>query len=321
MRRPLALLAIALALPAIAAADPLDLDLTRLGAPDPAVRLRLPASWGGTTDPATAERLAGDSRQRFALLASQLGLALDGFILAPASTTGYSGVEISVETGYAPTHITAVGEPGSTANEWAVQGATPSSLLLPAFHVRKGLPFGLEVGGRVIYLSQSSMVAGQVEAKWAFLEGIWYWPELAVRASATRLFGANALSLTTASGDFLVSKRFPLGGVLALQPYGAFRATLLQASSDRIVFGPVASGTDPSTAEANQGASFPTLAFHDHLFLRAAAGLRLTSGAFLLAAEGEYLPARTFTGSASAGGRDFTVPASFTAAGKVGVEF
>lgn len=321
MRRPLAFLAIALALPAIAHADPLDLDLTRLGAPDAAVRLRLPTSSGGALDQATADRLAGDSRQRFALLASQLGLALDGFVLAPAPTTGYSGVELSVETGYAPAHATAIGDPGATANEWAVRGRTPTGLVLPAFHVRKGLPFGFEVGGRAIYVSQSSMVAGQAEAKWAFLEGVWYWPELAVRVSATRLFGASGLSLTTASGDLLVSKRIPLAGVLALQPYGAFRATLLRATSDRMVFGPVAAGTDPATADANQGASFPTLGFHDHLFLRAAAGLRLTSGPFLLAAEGEYLPARTFTGAASAGGRDFTVPATFYGAGKVGFEF
>jgi len=321
MRRPLALLAIALALPIVAHADPLDLDLTKLGAPDPAVRQRIPSAYGGAADASAAAQLAGDSSQRFALLASKLGLALDGFVLAPAATTGYSGVELSLETGYAPTHPTAVGAPGTASNEWAVRGPTPTGLLLPAFHVRKGLPFGFEVGGRASYLAESSMVAGQAEAKWALLEGVWYWPEVALRASATRLFGASGLSLTTAGADLLVSKRIPLVGLLALQPYGAFRATLVQASSDRFTFGPIGTGADPASADATQGASFPALAFHDHLFLRAAAGVRLTSGPFLVAAEGEWLPARTFTGAASAGGRDFNVASSFSGPGKAGFEF
>ncbi|HYQ81429.1 MAG TPA: hypothetical protein VEP68_08005, partial [Anaeromyxobacteraceae bacterium] len=96
-------------------------------------------------------------------MATQLGLAIDSFILAPANTVGHSGFEFTFEAAYAPTSF----DPALFAGHSPFKGEPPGSFLLPAFHVRKALPYSIEVGGRAIYLNQSTEFATQVELKWA----------------------------------------------------------------------------------------------------------------------------------------------------------
>src|SRR5690349_1328603 len=97
MRR-LALLAaavLAVAAAPSARAEPLDVDLSRLGAPDPAV-------WGSVYSgrgvaPGDVNALARGARQRFAILSTEMALALSSAILQPASTTGHSGFAMDLE--------------------------------------------------------------------------------------------------------------------------------------------------------------------------------------------------------------------------------
>src|SRR5690349_4054479 len=99
MRR-LALLAaavLAVATAPSARAEPLDVDLSRLGAPDPAVWTTM----GASADP---NALARSARQRFAVLSTELALALSGAILQPASTTGHTGFALDLEAGMSTVH-------------------------------------------------------------------------------------------------------------------------------------------------------------------------------------------------------------------------
>jgi hypothetical protein len=327
MRRSLGLVALVLAARAAPAlADPLDFDLERLGAPTTAVWDEIAKRHPALTIDSAA--LATSSRQRFALLSTQLGLALSSFVLAPASTTGQLGYEIDLETAYAPVSSKAVGVqlPELSAGAFPVRSAPPSFLLLPAVHVRKSLPSSVELGGRAIYLNQSQLTAAQAEVKWAVNEAWWYLPDFAVRGALTHLFGQRDLDLTTADLDLMVGRRFGVGGVVNLTPYAAFRLTWVGASSDRIDFAP--SPVDfpdqrpPAQVVATQ-AAFPELKMSQHLFPRYTVGVRLVAAAVSIAAEGCYFAGKTFTGPAGDETRypTFAVPSSFSASGKVGLEF
>jgi len=325
MRRSLGLVALILAARAAPAlADPLDLDLEKLGAPSTAVWDEIATRQGLTIDSAA---LAASSRQRFALLSSQLGLALSSFILAPASTTGQLGYEIDLETAYAPVSSKPVGTQlaGLSAGAFPVRSAPPSYLLLPALHVRKSLPMSVELGGRAIYLNQSQLVAAQAEVKWAINEAWWYLPDFAVRGALTHLFGQRDLDLSTADLDVMVGRRFGVGGVMNLTPYAAFRLTWVGARTDRIDFAPnpvdFPDQRAPAQALATQ-AAFPDFKMSDHLFPRYAVGLRLITGAVSLAAEGCYFAGKTFTGTAGdTKYPTFAVPSGISASGKLGLEF
>ncbi len=318
MRRSLALAAIAASVlrAAPARGEPLDMSLLRLGVPSADV---ICATTPPCTTPGAAEyQAAAAARQRFAVLATQLGLALDSFILAPANTVGHSGFEFAFEAAYAPASF----DQALFAGRSPFRADPPSSFLLPAFHVRKALPYSFEVGGRAIYLNQSTHFATQVEAKWALNEGIDYAPDVAVRAAVTRLFGVRDLELGVYSLDGIVGKRFGIGGVLSLTPYGAVRFSWLWAGSGWIQYGDPA---DPAAALVTAG-SFPELNASAHRFMRFALGLRMIASSVTISLEGTYTLGKTFEGGApdqlgATGYPTFEVPAAFSGAGTLGFSF
>jgi hypothetical protein len=318
MRRLAQALAAVLALAAAssARAEPLDIDLTRIGAPDPDV-------WGsiiqlsGSGTPGSEATLAKEARQRFAVLSTELALALSSAVLQPASTTGHSGFAVDLEVATATVEGGTLGgatPAGFTNRTWATKGTDPSMLYLPSVHVRKGLPWSFELGGRMIYLAQSSYYAAQGEAKWALNEGFEYLPDFAVRAAYTRLFGNADWNLGTADLDVMVSKRWGLRGVISLTPYLVGRLTYVSASSDRMDFYPDRATADPVDL-GNTHASFPR--FSTSLY-RTTLGLRFTTYAISLALEGTY-----FGGAApsSDGYEGVKVASSFGGAARLGWEF
>lgn len=285
MRR-LALLAAAVlaaaAAPA-ARAEPLDVDLSRLGPPDQAVWATLN---GRSTGPnAYDAELARGSRQRFAILSSQVALALSSAVLQPAATTGHSGFAVDLEAAMMTVDADPVGAAtaGQAATPWAGARTRPSSLYVPSVHVRKGLPFSTELGGRLLYLAMSNVLAAQAEAKLALVEGLESVPDVAVRAAYTRLFGAKDWNLSSGDLDLMVSKRFGFMGVTSLTPYAAGRLTWVNASTDRILFAPAAPTTSADLATTS--AAFPNFSA---LLYRTTAGLRFTAYAVSLAVEGTY---------------------------------
>jgi hypothetical protein len=322
MRRSLATLAAVIALTALTAGDaraaePLDLDLTRLGAPTAAVW----ESFGVL--PADAAALAGDARVRFARLASDLALAFSAPLTQPGSTTGYSGFAFGFEATYAQVHHGVIGAAagGFTPTDyWVTREMKPNELFIPAVHVRKALPFSLELGGRFMYLSQSSYYGAQIEAKWALLEGFQYLPDVAVRGAYTMVLGQRDLKLHTTEFGALLSKRFGVNAVTSFTPYLAARFTIMGASTDVMAFRPedTTTGGTPSTPGEllAASASFPTLS---GLFYRTTAGVRMTSFATFVSAE------VTYYGGGAFGAKDdypaYWVPVSVTGAFKFGFEF
>jgi hypothetical protein len=323
MRRPLALLATALTLALAAlparAGEPLDFDLARLGAPTAAIWIAAGAP------PADAPQLAADARVRFGRLATDLAQALSSALLQPASTTGASGFDFDLETSMATVSSGTVGSAtyltSYPASDWPTRSLKPSQLLLPSFHVRKAFPYSLELGGRVIYLSQSTYFATQLEGKWAVVEGYTRWPDVALRAAWTRLAGQRDLHLATTEFDLLASKRFGLSAVISLTPYLGLRYSLVNAGSRSMLFATDSVGTpaDPATLAASSGA-FPSLSAS---FYRTTAGVRMMTSTLSLAAELTYLAGASGGSSSTDESKipKYSVPSSVSAACRLGFEF
>lgn len=312
MRR-LALLAAAILAVAVgpaARAEPLDVDLSRLGPPDAGV-------WTALGQAATATQLAQDARTRFALLSSDVALALSSAILQPASTTGFSGFAVDLEAATTPIQRQSVGAPtaGFSNQVWPIASAQPSALYVPSVHVRKGLPYSFELGGRLIYLASSNAYAAQGEGKWALNEGFEYIPDLAVRGAYTRLFGVKDWFLSTADLDLLLSKRFGLLGATSLTPYVAARLTWISASSDVIDFAPALDTTPPAPPATPGGAAFPSF---DAALYRTTVGLRFTASAVSLAVEGTWFAGAKPTAKGYDGVK---LPSSIGGAAKLGWEW
>jgi hypothetical protein len=322
MRRLAPVLAVAvLALrPAPAHAEPLDVDLARLGAPDPGV-------WTALGEAANAEAYARGAKERFAILSSEVALALSSALLTPASTTGYAGFDFAFEGSYAPAHADPAGAAPPTTGRWSdtpwpTRSAAPSSLTMTGLHVRKALPFSVELGGRLTYLNRSSYFAAQGEVKWALNEGSDAIPDVAVRLAHTRLFGQEHWDLGATDLDFVVSKRWGVSGVTSFTPYAAARFTFVDASTERLDFGGLPDG-DPLEDRSATAAGFPKLRVG---LYRTTVGVRMTANVVSLAAEATYFGGKRYSGEdgatlAAADYGDFTVPSSFSGAVKLGWEF
>jgi len=300
MRRPLALLATVLSLAALPAraGEPLDLELSRLGAPA--------ATFYATDGVAQAAA----ARVRFARLATSLALGLSSTLLEPASTTGSAGWDVAFEVANTP--VSTDGAP------WPTRGTQPGSLVTPSIHLRKAFPYSIELGGRLTALSRSQYYASQLSLKWAFLEGFARLPDVAVRAAYTRLDGARELAVASTELDLIASHRFGVNAIVSLTPYLGLRYSKLKAGSRALQWRAYDSPPDPSTTYS---AAFPTL---DTGLFRATLGGRMTSYALSLAAELTWFGGVTGGGSSSTDEGAYPkhkVPSSLAAAFRLGFEF
>ncbi len=219
------------------------------------------------------------SHMKFRLFANQLGVALSGFNFETPSSGGHTGFNVGLEYGAAKINHA----------YWPrFSGGDSDYVLMPALHVRKGLGFSFELGARVSYLQNSSMVAGTLELKWALNEGLRYAPDFAVRGYVTRLFGASDFDLTTAGIDVGIGKRFGIAGVMTLTPYLGWNLIFVHADSRMIETNPT------RTEEEAMQAPFSTLSYYDKVELsenysnRFYGGLRFVFNVFEIALEFSY---------------------------------
>lgn len=209
-----------------ASADEMDISLSRLRAP------RLDAA-GVPIEGAFVPDDAAWSR-----LMSQLGFAIASPSLAPARTTGTRGFYMGFETSVTGIDDGASYWRGGTEGDAMSTGENRfvrSSLVASQLTMRKGLPFGLELGGSVGHLYDSQQWIWGAELRIALLEGFregisGFVPDIAVRGAIRTLTGDSEFHLTVPSMDFTISKPIVLGGVATLTPI--FNTQLLWILAD-----------------------------------------------------------------------------------------
>ena len=252
-----------------------DLQLWRLGSPDNITVCTI--CTGADNAPVPGDPFA---QIRFARMTATLALAFAPAFEDQAQTTGQAGFEMGggVQVAF----------PKLAPQEWPSEGtlgagSPPQALFLPTVALRKGLGGSVELGAAVTWLTGSQMLGVGGQIRWAPIEGLYGLPDVALRAWATRLLGAQELNMTFGGADILVSKSFGVAGTMRLQPYAQYGITLVDASSGPVDFSPGSENpTDPSADDR----SFHRIAFWENRYHRVVAGVRMVTGSLLFGVEG-----------------------------------
>jgi hypothetical protein len=245
-------------------ADRNDIVITKLGNPDPGEANFNPEAHGD-----------------FRAFARTFAAVLTSVNLMPPETLGHAGFSLQAELGV-------ISLPSEV--NLATEGTPTDPLLLPSLHVRKGLPFSLELGARVGWLDRSNLFAATGEVKWAVNEGFTWLPDIGVRGHVTRLMGNRDFDLTAAGVDLGVGKQFPLGGMVTLTPYGGLDLVGVMATSDTLDFRPdrpLNTTLDPTNPYAGleDTSVYQELRLSENINTRLYGGVRFIGGALQLGAE------------------------------------
>jgi len=140
-----------------------------------------------------------------------IGLGADHRPYASAKSLGYT---LGIDAGLDATFITL---PQEFTDALTLLGNTttfPSALPLPRFNLRKGLPWGLDIGFTTISYQQFSIRG--FDLQWNGVTETRFRPSIAIRAS-TNSASLDVVETTTRGLDFLISKDLWL-----IEPYFGF---------------------------------------------------------------------------------------------------
>ncbi len=185
--------------------------------------------------------------ERFRLLTSELAFALAPRPTAPAKTLGMSGFEATFDTTLVNFHTGqsywrgGVFDPNIGGNTDPVtekaqlgKGQPGSLQTVIGGHIRKGLPFSVELDADFNYLVNSSMVMIGASVRYALVEGFRYAPDISVRGAVGRLMGANDIDMITAEASATVGKTFGIAGVCTLGIYAGYGILFANVNSNVI---------------------------------------------------------------------------------------
>ncbi len=218
-------------------------------------------------------------------LALELAMAMAPGIHAPAETLGWSGFFMGLEATLtvvdsAALHLVCgVENPGpggdggnGECNSW--EDNADAVRFVPAIHVRKGLPYSLELGFQVQYMANTELVGIGGELRWAPFEGFrtgWmgFLPDLSVRFSGNYLMGSNEIALGQLGGDVSLSYPFTVSGEMTLTPYAGYQFMVIGADHEQVMNSYYVENGPAAFAEwaADQGLTDPSpyIDFHDGL--------------------------------------------------------
>ena len=155
---------------------------------------------------------------------AEYAFGLSPKLMAPASTLGYSGFYMGLEGSLTPTP-----NGGDSNDKRWYKGVgpldeSPGVMFVPSVHVRKGLPWSMELGGTINYLAESELVGLGADVKWSIFEGYRHGfrgvlPDVAARGSVVRVLGQSDIDMTIIGVDASMSYPFGIGGMLSLTPY------------------------------------------------------------------------------------------------------
>lgn len=149
------------------------------------------------------------TQDEFNKLSKEAGAAIGYRNMAPAAPLGITGFSIGGEVAAVKIDKNSSYWKSAFGND-----APPSYLVIPKIRVRKGLPFGIDVGAMYSYVPDSNIKLYGAEISKSILEGTMATPAVGVRATYTKLAGVDDLGLQTYGVDASISK-----GILFITPY------------------------------------------------------------------------------------------------------
>lgn len=155
-----------------------------------------------------------------------------GLVFAPplgttGETLGQAGFAVQIDQTFAVVD--------AHEDHWLLADAdeTPvGTLPITQFHIRKGLPLSLELGGMFSVLWDSQLVAIGSEVRWALHEDyLWPVPDLAIRGYVNTILGHSQLAVTVAGGEIVTGLPIGVGNVMNITPYAGYNlAAVVMAS-------------------------------------------------------------------------------------------
>ena len=190
--------------------------------------------------------------------------------IAPAEPSGITGFDVGVEV--------SVVDINSDSWDFIISDA-PGALAVPKLHVRKGLPFNLDVGAIYSKVPESNIELFGAELQWAALEGSTVLPAVAIRGSFSQLNGVDDFDLSTYALDAVISK-----GFLMFTPYAGIGMVSIAGEY---------TGEDPFVK--------PFLKDQDFTDVRYFAGVQMSMAIIRLTLDAEFGEATVYTGKLSVG--------------------
>lgn len=236
-------LALSLA-PSAASAQRMDLALSRLriDATDPAVdpTTSCPSTFIGPAGTPLSREFcpANDDWRR---LATQFAGTMIPPVLLPAHTRGMRGIYVGLES-----FITGIssGEDywsrGTEGDDGARNRFVDGVIAWNRLNVRKGLPFGFEIGTNIGFAVNTSYWTMGLEIRWSLLEGLRdrsssvYFPSLSVRGAVQTLLGDSELNVTVPSVDVSLGERIVIADSVELSPYLGAQLAWIFADSELV---------------------------------------------------------------------------------------
>ena len=223
---------------------------------------------------------------QFKTLARAYSSLLAPMHFQPASTLGEAGFEVAVESKMSfsisddPSWKATNANDGKNPDENGNYSA-PDLFATVQLHMRKGLPFSLEVEGIFNWLADSEIFYVGVGLRWAITEGWWFLPDISVRAHAGTIVGASQFILINLNVDAAISYTWSLGGICAITPYAGY--SLLSSWASSHVFLVNMYGVNGSISMEEQ------VFDRTHSFMhRGFVGLEFKGDFFVFGAEGEF---------------------------------
>ena len=207
---------------------------------DPALTRLVQRAGNGPCMPMNGAAFCPD-HEAFEHLASELAVALSPAVETGAAGLGARGFYLGLSSTATPIRAGqrywAKGTRGSSlGNEQ--NSSVDSMLAWNRVDIRKGLPFGLELGSSFGYGMNTSLwlLAVQVRAVLfeGFHSGLGALPDIALRGVTQAMFGSSELSVRTHALDVTLSKPFVIFGSHRLTPLLALQALFVNARSGRI---------------------------------------------------------------------------------------
>lgn len=203
-----ALLVALLAAPIAARAAPLDLSLHSFYDPNQA----------------PAQRTQNGS---YKVLMSELAFVLGPRVSGPAQSLGSLGMEAAYELSFAQTN--------AKADYWRDSVAKPEPWVSTGqLHVRKGLPYAMQIGGTLTHLFDSNMWVMGMDLNLSLIDGFVNVPDVAVRAVLQTMVGNQDISMLMVGADFVISKSFGIAGLMSLQPWASYSFLFSQVTTKQI---------------------------------------------------------------------------------------
>ena len=180
-------------------------------------------------------------------LISQQGFALAPPILSPARTLGFRGFYLGLETGTSGIQDSweywHQGTEGDAGTGFGGNRFVDSTITWMRLNVRKGLPFGFELGASIGQPFHSSLWMWGLSIKWSLLEGFDHGlpaivPDIAMRGSVHTMTGDGQYNLTVPSIDLIVSKGLVLASQATLTPMIGAQLMWMVADSELVDLNP-----------------------------------------------------------------------------------